>query len=150
MKIKLEQATPKQLRRLATNSYGINFPNYARPPQMIAKLRDAGCPDEIEVADEAEAQPAKVLPVAGSAAKASDKVRIMIAREAGPAGAEPVKASVNGSLMLIPRGEPVEIPRHYYTMLMDAVEIHYDEMTVDGETTLVPREVPALPIQRLA
>jgi hypothetical protein len=80
---------------------------------------------------------------------APEKVKILIARTEDAGGDEPVPVGVNGPIMLVPRGEPVEIPYAYYEVLKNAVKDIYDPLP-DGGMNPVPRKVPAYPFQRLA
>ena len=81
-------------------------------------------------------------------AKPSDKIRLILSEGNGAGGASPVPVGVNGKIMLIPRGEEVEIPRTYFNVLKDAISrVTYQE----GETgTIKSRDVASYPFQILS
>ena len=61
---------------------------------------------------------------------------------------KPRSVGVNGKIMLIPRGEEVEIPRTYFNVLKDAISrVTYQE----GETGMIKsRDVASYPFQILS
>jgi len=81
---------------------------------------------------------------------APKKLRIIVARSNEAGGDEPVKCGVNGKAMLIPRGEPVDVPAPYVEVLENAIAFHYEQRDLGGGLTeLVRREVPLYPFQIL-
>ena len=75
------------------------------------------------------------------------RIHVNITEEAG--GNEPVPVSVNGKVMLIPRGKDVDVPAEYVEVLQHAISHKYDPLP-DGGMNPVPREVPLYPFQRVA
>jgi hypothetical protein len=55
-----------------------------------------------------------------------DTVKLIIQRQPGPGGDEPVFVGVNGVAMYIPRGEEVEVPYRYFEALRNAVVTTYE------------------------
>lgn len=158
--IPIEQADRDQLKEFAETYLGMNFPNNTKEETMRAKVKAAWSKPEIPVADreaQAEAAQAEVEgqqgtpppPVTAEQQRQPDKVRVIIARTDEAGGDEPVPVGVNGRVMLVPRGEEVDIPPSYYEALQHAVKNIYER---DDQGNLVPepRKVPAYPIQRIA
>lgn len=119
--IQIKDATPKQLRDFGTIVYGMELNGRENRGQMLNKLEEVGFVGgsiDIEVEDAG----ADVLRpgMAGAEVVGAEKVNITIHTVEGPGGDEPVKVSVNGSAMLIPRGKPVDIPKPYFNVLSDA------------------------------
>lgn len=61
------------------------------------------------------------------------KVVIHIPKQTGPGGERHVPVSVNGRLMLIPRGKNVEVPYRYYEALLNAMETRFEEIPAKGD-----------------
>ena len=55
-----------------------------------------------------------------SKSKKQKKIRVMINQQDGPDGKFDVPIGVNGKVLLIKRGEEVEIPEEYFFVLRDA------------------------------
>jgi hypothetical protein len=96
--------------------------------------------------------------VAGNAAKGEDPavvrarierdgayINVMIQRQPGDGGDEPVTVAVNGKTLRIERGKPQLIRRPYYEALKNSEERHFDFREGDGATELTPRMVPSYP-----
>lgn len=161
-RIALADATEAQMREFATNHLGLEV----KPSDNASKLRvaiaKAWSEPTIIVSEAGAAQaqteavsakPKAAAPVRSSGAlvpKDSHKdprVTLIVARQEGPGGDRPVEVAVNGTLILIPRGEPVTIAYRYYEALNNAVQTIY-EQDRDGE--VIGRDVHAYPFQVMA
>ena len=165
-KIALEQATVAQLTLYATTVLGLDIADRTPKPVIISKIC-AAAPElaEIEVPDDAETE-ASPSPVpigsrrrrdaaaqaqAGEGLRGSSKsdprVSLMIFESSEAGGKRPVYVGVNGTGMLIPRGQKVDVPYRYYLALSDAVQtVHVQNE--DG--TEESRDVNSYPFQVLA
>lgn len=146
------EASQAQLRAFAEAYLGMSFPPNAKTETVRSKIRAAWTKGEIlvEVPEEA-AEPAPGAPPPappGHRAPDPHKVRIILQRTDEPGGDEPVPVGVNGRVMLIPRGEEVEIPMAYYEALKNAITYRYESLR-DGGLNPVPRKVPMYPFQRI-
>ena len=85
-----------------------------------------------------------------SSAKASksDMVRLILSEQSGAGGDRPVPVGVNGKIMLIPRGEEVEIPRSYFEVLKAAQTQITNQESEHG--ILKTRDVSSYPFQLLS
>lgn len=157
--IPLADATPAQMRAFASSYLGVEFSDKDRPEKMRAKIAQAWGQNEImvEVADEAEGddspapaavkppiQATPVQPMRDGGGKGEPKVKLLIHEQEGAGGKRPVYVGVNGTGMLIPRGQIVEVAYRYYHALANAVRDVYDQ---DDEGTIHKRQVPAYPFQ---
>lgn len=152
-KIALSEATREQMMAFAESTLGISVPHNIGADTLRARIAETWGKDEITVEDAPE-QPA----MHGSApnplspqqsAPGRNKVKLIIHKTDEPGGSEPVPVGVNGKVMLIPRGEPVEIPEDYYHALSNASRLHYDT-DENGSLKLPPREIHQYPHQRVA
>lgn len=150
-KIAIAEATEAQLRRFASDTLGLDVARISKIETLRAKVREAHGHDEIMAADAPEpealqdaASPAR----AGKRAAASGKVKILIAATDEKGGDEPIPVGVNGSVMLVPRGAPVEIPAAHYRVLASAVTDRY-ETDDAGNIKPDPRRVPRFPVTLL-
>lgn len=152
-KIALTEATEAQLREFAATTLGIAIPANAKPDTVLAKVKAAWDKPEIMVADEApHAALEGAAPPPATAKQAPpkrDMVRLIIQRTEDAGGDEPVPVGVNGKVMLVPRGEPVEIPRPYFEVLKNCVTYRYESLK-DGGINPEPRMVPLYPWQLVA
>ena len=129
--IALTKATVADLRAYATINHGIDLPDDATKAAITAQIL-AVEPDCKEIhAGRAEAVPEAPKPVAKTTSgfdrhDSGDKVEVMIPRQEHEVGGmEPVRVSVNGSLMLIPRGQWCAVPRAYAEVLDNAIRTDY-------------------------
>lgn len=152
-KVLLKDATGPQMRAFAEAYLGMTFRHNEANEKVRASIAEAWQKDEIIVNEPDAQEPLVGSPprqaTAEQAAKSSDKVRIIIQRSEEAGGDEPVPVGVNGKVMLVPRGEPVEIPRPYFEVLQHAVK-HVYEQLAEGGINPIPRQVPAYPFQVLA
>ena len=152
IKIAVAMATEDQLRWFATNQLNLEV----SPKDNAAKLKvaiarawddtDITVPADIG-GKSAPAPAARKVDVAALVPKDSHrdpKVTILVNRQEGPGGDRPVEVGVNGTLILIPRGEPVTVAYRYYEALKNAVQTIYDQ-GADGEISA--RDVHAYPFQ---
>lgn len=155
--IKIADATDAQLRAFANGTLGFNLPANTKDTTVLARIKAAWDKDYILVAEEsaaADGTQSGDAPPAPSAIKAAtderpEKVRIIINVTEETGGNDPVVVGVNGKVMLIPRGEEVEIPHPYFEVLKNAVTHKYEQLP-DGGLNPVPREVSLYPFQRVA
>jgi hypothetical protein len=146
-KIPIAEATEEQLRAFAETHLGISIHANSKIETLRAKVSAAWNKDEITVSDDAP-EPRlerRVAPVSAS----NGKVKLIIQRTDEAGGDEPVPVGVNGRVMLIPRGEEVEVPQSYFEVLKNAIK-HIYEPLKDGGINPVPRKVAMYPYQRIA
>lgn len=150
--IPIGEATEAQLRAFATSTLGFTIKESAKFETVRARVEAAWNKPNIEV-QESEPDDAMIAAAAAPQAVTADQqtpakgmVRLIlgITEEAG--GNSPVEVGVNGKIMLIPRGEEVEIPEAYFQVLQHAVQDKFD-MLPDGGMAPKPRKVPLYPFQ---
>ncbi len=89
-------------------------------------------------------QPFAGKPLRGSSAENDPKVKVTIAEMEGAGGKRAVPVGVNGVIMLVPRGRPVDIPYRYFMALKCAVKTLHEQ---DEETNeITSTEVDAYPM----
>lgn len=151
-RIELQDATAEQLRRFGATILGIEVSGRENREKMLAKFAEVNyglgfitLPDEAPVptggprADNA-AFNRRTNPDTGK-----EEVLILLHTEDKPGGDRAVAVGVNGSQMLIPRGEKVWVPEAYVEVLNNAEEYHYPEYD-DGLGGLKkPRVVKSYP-----
>lgn len=168
-KVALSNASLPQLRDHASITLGLDVGGLTTRPQFLARISEATGVEPpydgvmIDVFDQPVAAGGRVrdvpkpIPSAGeppaaapeSGARAAKRV-ILIAKEKGPGGSDPVPVGVNGSIMLIPRGRKVEVPEPYVEVLRNAVQHIYD-VAMDASGLVVglkgdPEQVPLYPV----
>lgn len=148
MKIKIEDAKAYQLRKYAEEVLGLQLRAGESAMSIKAKIAAVIEGDEIDVSEDDPALP-KLQKAAPELAEKPAKVTIIISRTNEPGGNQPVPVAVNGRAMLIPRGEPVEIPEHFFEALKNAERAVYDQYP-DGGINPTPRIIPEYPFQRIA
>jgi len=135
-KIKIKQATLNQLKAFAEAHLGIYFQDGIAVGAARAQVEQAWGHDTIsvQVADDTPGQPAAAQPAAvappqaappaqgkgGRPVAGKDMVTVFIDERDEPGGDRPVEVGVNGKMMVIPRGQDVQIPYPYYLALLDA------------------------------
>ena len=155
IKVRFDEASPKQLRQFASETLGIQIAENCNLGTCQAKVREAWKPDFILLLDDtAPAEPAGASPptqeTAGVDGPKPGYVRIVINETEAPGGADRVKLGVNGKAMLIDRNVPSDIPRPYYLVLLEAYEHRY-EMMEDGKSmNPVPRKIARYPFSLIA
>lgn len=146
----IEKATVQELRDFATKHLGLECGNLTKA-ELAANIKTAWAQPYILVEDPEtpndHQQPARV--VDPNADLKPGYVRMIIQIVDEPGGEEPVPVGVNGKVMLIPRGEKVDVPERYWEALRHAERFVYDAMR-DGGINPVPRKVSAFPHQVLA
>lgn len=146
-KIPLAQASEEQLRVFAETHLGIVIPPGSKIEALRAKVAAAWNKDEIVIQDDAPKSQSEGRRAAH--VSANGKVKLIIQRTDDAGGDEPVPVGVNGRVMLVPRGEEVEIPQPYFEVLKNAVK-HIYEPLKDGGINPIPRKVAMYPYQRIA
>lgn len=153
-----DDATLDELKKFVAQVLGISVNYNIGESTLRAKIRQAYGGDTITimvldgedefVAEDAPA-PASTKPpthgkaLRGSSAENDPKVTITIAEIEGAGGKRPVPVGVNGVMMLVPRGRPVDIPYRYYHALTLAVKTVHEQ---DEETLeIVSSDVPSYP-----
>jgi len=150
-RIPLVEAKAAELRTFARSHLGMQPPVTLSTEQLRAQIGAAWDKDYIEVPDADATAAPTAPPTQDRDAPASGKIRVVIARTEEAGGSEPVPVGVNGVVMLVPRGKPVDVPEAYFEVLKNAIATHYDQVNhPDGSMEMVPREVPAFPFHVLA
>ncbi len=75
------------------------------------------------------------------------RIKIIIDEQEGHEGSQPVKLGINGHVLLIKRGHPVEIPQSYVNLLE---ELKYTVYSKDDEGNDIEREVPRFAWRKVA
>lgn len=155
VKIKLADASTEQLRWFASSYLNLEVSPSDNASSLRVAISRAWDDAEISVpsdmAGESKKAPRKTAaaPAPGAALAPKDssrdpRVTLIISRQDGPGGDRPVEVGVNGTLILIPRGEPATVAYRYYEALKNAVQTVY-EQTPDGD--IIGRDVHTYPFQ---
>ena len=155
VKIKLADASTEQLRWFAGSYLNLEVSPSDNANALRVAISRAWDDSEISVpsdmgGDAKKPSPRKVAaPAPGAALAPKDssrdpRVTLIISRQDGPGGDRPVEVGVNGTLILIPRGEPSTVAYRYYEALKNAVQTVY-EQTSDGD--IIGRDVHTYPFQ---
>ncbi len=158
VKIDWDQATLKDLKMFAAQVLGMmTMPNIGEAT-LRSKIRQAYSGNHITImVDEADskAETQADAPVApsetpndgkalrGTSAAGDPNVKITIAEVEGAGGKREVPVGVNGVIMLIPRGFPVDIPYRYYDALAKAIKTTHHQDQDSGE--IISSDVPSYP-----
>ena len=152
--VKIAEANHSELLMFARDTLGLNLPPNTKVETLIARITAAWDKEHILVPEAEPEKPKqsgpKPQPVTSAQEepeKAKVRVIIQVTEEAG--GADPVPVGVNGKVMLIPRGEEVDIPESYFEVLQHAITHKYEALP-DGGMNPIPRKVPLYPFQRVA
>lgn len=162
--IKIEEATAKQLRDFAELVLGLEIGGRETSQMMRGKIQAAGYSRDTIADVGAPAEGPTTAQVATSSDRRINpetrkpETRIIIMAEDKPGGEDPVQVSVNGRLILIPRGEACWVEDPYVEVLRNAVEYVYDQYTgedvgrsgVDLGGLKKPREVLSYPFQTVS
>ena len=150
----IEDASDAELKNFLIMAFGVmeeDIPADAGRAGLISALGKLGHEGDIRVMAVAAQPVLRDNPVGEIPAavifkvEGRDFVRVQIHTSDKPGGEEPIQLGVNGKLMFVPRGEPVEIPLEYASVLANAREWVYDEYR-DGMGGLKkPREVHTYP-----
>lgn len=158
-RVPLTEATEAQLREFATNTLGLDVKQGSSLTQLQAAISKAWSEPTI-IVSEAQ-QPAPAASPKNPAVKTDPpgahnnalvpkdshrdpRVVLIVSRQEGPGGDRSVEVSVNGTLILIPRGEQVSVAYRYYEALKNAVQTVYDQ---DRDNEIISRDVHAYPFQ---
>lgn len=152
--IPIGEASEDQLRLFAINTLGIDIKASAKKETVLARIQAAWNKPDIAIAEsESEADSSGSMavpqPVTGAQQAPADgmvRLTIGVTEEAG--GSDRVQLGVNGKVMLVPRGEVVEIPEAFFESLVHAVQDKYESMR-DGGMNPVPMKVQLYPFQVL-
>lgn len=161
----LNFASHADLYAYASLTLGLPVTESTPKKDLIAQISATGC-KSIPVSDEEPAAaPAKPAPVAQMTASAiapfdpmaqdltpeqrklrdAQIVNLFISKQTGvPGGDEDVPMIVNGSLMLLPRGKPIDVRWPYFYALTKAVQEIFEPMA-DGGIPSKGNEVPLYP-----
>lgn len=166
-KIPIADATLAQLKIYAENTLGIKMAHNAGQALVMSKIRAAQPTITMIEIDEEDEEPQRVLHsssdhdaelgeepsrrnvvvggLKATTSKSDPIVVMLIPEEDKEGGKRPKEVLVNGSCMLIPRGQLVEVPYRFYFALKSAVMsvYHKDQQTQQ----LVESKVPTVPFQ---
>jgi hypothetical protein len=150
MKIALSEASQKQLADFAQINLGLEIDRRFGADKLRALIAQTGYSQpDIEVADVAEEPtPARIAQAEADAKR--KKIKILIPNQETPGsteGREPVPVGVNGRVVLIKRGVPVEVPEEYVHALQNANKMQYD--TGPNGELINPTMVPTYPFSVL-
>ena len=146
--ILFKDATDGQLKHYAVVMLGLNLGNNPKIKRetILARIKAAHPDKEAIEVDEDDIQPTapKVAAKKGGAFQRSgdETTIILIDRQEGKMGSQPVPISFNGRCMLVERGKWSVIPTAFFEVLKDAVEEQYEPLDGGGiaaEPTMVPR-----------
>ncbi|MBF0175715.1 MAG: hypothetical protein HQL63_02530 [Magnetococcales bacterium] len=136
IKVSLAEASRVQMQEFARDVLGVTLTRNLGADAMRERIRQAGY-EEIDVKEE-QAEEKKGQEYQEDA----DTVRIHLQRSDGKGGDRPVPVAVNGSLMLIPRGKAVRVPRKFVEALQNAKTTHFEQ---DEHGEFHPRETLSYP-----
>ncbi len=153
-----DEATLDELKKFAASVLGISVHPKIGEQTLRAKIRQAFPGDAItfmvldseEVVQASDAPlPPSETPTDGKALRGTSGardpiVKITIAEIDSVGGKRPVPVGVNGVVMLVPRGRPVDIPYRYFEALSHAVKIIHDQDDLTGD--IISTEVPSYPM----
>lgn len=157
--IPIAEATAAQLREFARDALGLpDIKDTANKAQLLAQIQAAWDKPHIVVSVVDESLPARRTAKAAIAEETPDnhpeKVTVLIHVQEEKGGDRPVELSVNGKIMLVPRGVEAEIPWPYYIALKHAEQHFYDPLPVNdqesGGLNPEPRKVMRYPFSRVA
>lgn len=156
--VPIADATSQQLRLFALNTLGITISPSAKETTVRARVEAAWDKPDIPIGVVApvDGESPQDLKAASDAVPqavtdeqqppAPGMVRLILGLTEDAGGDRPVEVGVNGKIMLIPRGEEVDIPESYFEVLEHAVTHKYDSLP-DGGMNPIPRKVPLYPFQ---
>lgn len=169
--VKIEDATDAELMTFAVESLNLDIKPKAKRAEIIAAMNPAWEQDYIMVAvkvapveheavigaiapkdiDKAAVQAAQAVasgdaPKSEAEAESNRLVKVLVSEGSGKEGKRPVKVSVNGIQILIPRGKMVTIKHKYMVALNHAVRTEYvqDE---DDHDNMIETNVHCYPFQ---
>lgn len=147
-KVTIEEASTEALRNFAEAHLGLAIHANTARKNIVAKISEAWDNDYILVMEEQQGSHVQETKRAPEGVK-PDQYRILIPKTEDPGGDEPVPVGVNGKVMLVPRGKPVDVPKAYYEVLRNAVRHVYDSLP-DGGINPEPRKINDYHMQLIA
>lgn len=151
--VDISEATHEQLLEYGRNTLGLSLQPNTGLDKLRAKIKEASDKPYITIADAASEapqvgdEPVPVEPKQAGPGRNMVRINIAVTEEAG--GKDPVPVGVNGKIMIIPRGQDVDIPEEYYEALNHAVSHKYDPNEDGSGINPVPRKVHLYPHQVL-
>ena len=153
-----DEATIDELTKFAASVLGISVSPRIGEETLRAKIRQAYPGDTITIMvldgdddgapSDAPAPPSEApsdrKALRGTSASGDPKVKITIAEVEGAGGKRAIPVGVNGVVMLVPRGKPVDIPFRYYEDLLHAIKTVHEQDEASGE--IISSEVPSYPM----
>ena len=119
MKIKVEEASASQLAHFARVNLGLEVDHRRGRDNILSALAATGWSEtEIEVEDSSETRAQEAVPKAPEGPR--KMVKIMIPNQNEPGGKDAVVVGVNGRVVRIMRGVPVDVPEEYVKVLQTA------------------------------
>ena len=160
-KIAIADASVEQLRNFAEVGLQIEVPKTANSAVITSRLREAGFSGDdiplIKVQSPTSGKTSFGNSVFKDPETGRQMCRINIPTQEKPGGQEPVPAGVNGVVMLLPRGQDINVPVEYVEVLKNAVSYHYKPYTgfnADGSMSLGgldnPDKVEEFPFSQVA
>ena len=149
--VALDEATQDELTWHAKNVLGLDIHPGTGIPKLLAKIKESGwvkenigVPTEAKPVDGEFMMPEKVEPMKKTlgndrSGENDQMVTIMIPKQAGPGGDRPVPVGVNGTHILIPREEEVQIASRYVSVLKNAIQTEY--LQNEGTNEVIGRDV---------
>ncbi len=143
-----DTATKPELVMFASQVLGMPVMPTIGEDKLRGKIRAAFGGDEITImVQDGEAEPPAAadapLPLSdepadpralrGTSGAADPVVKITIAEVEGAGGKRAVPVGINGVMMLVPRGRPVDIPYRYYEALSHAIKTVHEQDDDTGE-----------------
>lgn len=158
--VSLQSADLAQLRYIAGPVLGLDVHRNAGKDALRAKIGAATAQTEFSIPAttapaDTDTAPAAEPPAETGVARSAitfvsptsgrndPKVTLIIERSDKEGGDRAVPVGVNGTMILIPRGEEAEIPWRYYLALRNAMETAYASDPESGEVE--ERDVPSYP-----
>lgn len=142
-----EEATVEEVRQYA-RFLGLEIEKAEHKATVLAKIGTAGFnTEQITVFEEIAPTPTPKRTMTVKNRLGKECYKVMIPEEDKPGGEEAVPVGVNGSVMLIPRGQDVLVPVEYVGVLRNAVMDIYDPVKDGLGGIRKPRKVPAYPFQ---
>lgn len=149
--IPIQKASNEQLLQFLLKKLHIDVDAKADRSTLLSLIRQAHDKDTIEVIE----TPAGLeTPVLGarrrgraeySSGREDPMVTIQIHRSENDTQNYPIPVSVNGTTILVPRGQKVKIPYRYYEALRNACQV---QTVVDKDNRIIEvNEVPVYPMQ---
>lgn len=143
--VKASEAKADEIRRFLVQHTNNDPGPKATLAMLKAKLAEVHDKPEFVLCEPEPHDVAKPAPAGFDITSAADPiVTLILIEQEGPGGKRDLQVSVNGRLMLLPRGRPIDVPYRYFEALKNAVQTLYDPDPEDKHN-LVSREVPSYP-----